>query len=86
MSQAQGSVKFDSFQAECCAPWLSEVLLNYADALQLCQQLKDKVSPIFQLLLNQDTPLVSNNSGLLTLEARAGPISFAPFTNLGSTK
>jgi len=43
MSQAQGNVKFDSYQAECPAPWLSEVLLHYSDALQLCQQLKDKI-------------------------------------------
>lgn len=43
MTQAQGDVRFDCFQMECCAPWLSEVLLHYADALQLCQQLKDKI-------------------------------------------
>jgi len=43
MTQAQGDVKFDSFQTDCCVPWLSEVLLHYSDALQLCQQLKDKI-------------------------------------------
>lgn len=37
-------MKFDSSQAECSVPWLNEVLVLFTVALQLCQQLKDKVS------------------------------------------
>lgn len=36
-------MKFDSCQAECSVPWLNEVLILFTVALQLCQQLKDKV-------------------------------------------
>jgi len=43
LSQAAGHVKFDTFQAECSVPWLNDVIVLYSDALQLCQQLKDKV-------------------------------------------
>ncbi|XP_022665902.1 protein rogdi-like [Varroa destructor] len=38
-----GQQKFDVLQAECSVPWLSEVLVLFTVALQLCQQLKDKV-------------------------------------------
>lgn len=37
-------MKFDSCQAEFSVPWLNEVLVLFTVALQLCQQLKDKVS------------------------------------------
>ncbi|XP_013774281.1 protein rogdi-like isoform X1 [Limulus polyphemus] len=40
----QGSMKFDVYQAESSVPWLSEVLVLFTVSLQLCQQLKDKVS------------------------------------------
>lgn len=36
-------MKFDSSHAECSVPWLNEVLVLFTVALQLCQQLKDKV-------------------------------------------
>lgn len=39
-------MKFDSCQAECSVPWLNEVLVLLTVALQLCQQLKDKVGLI----------------------------------------
>lgn len=39
----RGQMKFDSYQAECSVPWLNEVLVLFTVALQLCQQLKDKV-------------------------------------------
>lgn len=51
-------MKFDSCQAECSVPWLNEVLVLFTVALQLCQQLKDKVSinynswPSLNILLN----------------------------------
>jgi hypothetical protein len=48
LSQAQGSVKFDVFQAECTIPWLSKTILLYTDALQLCQELKDKITVFSQ--------------------------------------
>jgi len=48
LSQAQGHVKFDTFQAECSVPWLSEVIALFSDALQLCQQLKDKITVFLQ--------------------------------------
>ncbi|XP_026472168.1 protein rogdi-like [Ctenocephalides felis] len=38
-----GTVRFDSAQAECSVPWLNEVLVLFTVALQLCQQLKDKI-------------------------------------------
>ena len=37
-------MKFDSYQAECSVPWLNEILVLFTISLQLCQQLKDKVS------------------------------------------
>lgn len=39
----QGTMKFDSHQAECTVPWLNDVLVLLTIALQLCQQLHDKV-------------------------------------------
>ncbi|KAH9376564.1 hypothetical protein HPB48_008757 [Haemaphysalis longicornis] len=39
---SHGQPKFDVFQAEASVPWLSEVLVLFTIALQLCQQLKDK--------------------------------------------
>lgn len=44
LTNVQGTMKFDSSQAECSIPWLNEVLVLFTVALQLCQQLKDKVS------------------------------------------
>lgn len=44
LTNIQGTMKFDSCQAECSVPWLNEVLILFTVALQLCQQLKDKVS------------------------------------------
>jgi len=38
-----GVVKFDSNHAECSVPWLNEVLVLFTVALQLCQQIKDKI-------------------------------------------
>uniref|UniRef100_A0A182PK11 Protein rogdi n=1 Tax=Anopheles epiroticus TaxID=199890 RepID=A0A182PK11_9DIPT len=43
LTNFQGTMKFDSCQAECSVPWLNEVLVLFTVALQLCQQLKDKV-------------------------------------------
>lgn len=43
LTNIQGTMKFDSCQAECSVPWLNEVLVLFTVALQLCQQLKDKV-------------------------------------------
>lgn len=36
-------MKFEKKKAECSVPWLNEVLVLLTVALQLCQQLKDKV-------------------------------------------
>ncbi|XP_069703761.1 protein rogdi isoform X1 [Periplaneta americana] len=43
LSNVHGTMKFDSHQAECSIPWLNEVLVLFTVALQLCQQLKDKI-------------------------------------------
>ena len=43
LSNVHGIMKTDSHQAECSIPWLNEVLVLFTVALQLCQQLKDKV-------------------------------------------
>ncbi|RWS06365.1 protein rogdi-like protein [Dinothrombium tinctorium] len=43
-----GFTKFDIFQAETSVPWLSEVLVLFTVALQVCQQLKDKVAVFSQ--------------------------------------
>jgi hypothetical protein len=60
MSQTQGGVKFESFQAESCVPWLSDVLLHYTDAIQLCQQLKDKIMVFAQY---KDANLLGSRCG-----------------------
>lgn len=44
LTNIQGTMKFDSCQAEFSVPWLNEVLVLYTVGMQLCQQLKDKVS------------------------------------------
>lgn len=44
LTNNQGTMKFESTQAECSVPWLNEVLVLFTVALTLCQQLKDKVS------------------------------------------
>lgn len=43
LKNIQGTMKYDSCQAECSIPWLNEVLIVLTIALQLCQQLIDKV-------------------------------------------
>ncbi|PNF20513.1 Protein rogdi [Cryptotermes secundus] len=43
LSNVHGTMKFDSHQAECSIPWLNEVLVLFTVALQLSQQLKDKI-------------------------------------------
>uniref|UniRef100_A0A131XRV9 Putative leucine zipper n=1 Tax=Ixodes ricinus TaxID=34613 RepID=A0A131XRV9_IXORI len=45
---SHGQPKFDVFHAEASVPWLSEVLVLFTIALQLCQQLKDKVGVFYQ--------------------------------------
>uniref|UniRef100_T1GMS1 Protein rogdi n=1 Tax=Megaselia scalaris TaxID=36166 RepID=T1GMS1_MEGSC len=42
LTNIQGTMKFDSCQAEFSVPWLNEVLVLFTVGLQLCQQLKDK--------------------------------------------
>ena len=43
LTNQQGTMRFDSRQAETTVSWLNEVLLRFTNALKLCQQLKDKV-------------------------------------------
>jgi protein rogdi len=43
LTNNQGTMKFESTQAETSVPWLNEVLVLFTVALTLCQQLKDKV-------------------------------------------
>lgn len=43
LTNMHGTMKFDTYQAEASVPWLNEVLVLFTVALQLCQQLKDKV-------------------------------------------
>lgn len=43
LSNSHGAMKYDTYQAECTVPWLNEVLVLFTVALQLAQQLKDKV-------------------------------------------
>lgn len=44
LSNSHGAMKYDTYQAECTVPWLNEVLVLFTVALQLAQQLKDKVT------------------------------------------
>ena len=39
-------MRFDTCQAEASVNWLNEVLIMLTAGLQLCQQLKDKVSDL----------------------------------------
>ncbi|XP_014288766.1 protein rogdi [Halyomorpha halys] len=48
VSNIHGNMKFDSHQAEISVPWLNEVLVLFTVALQLCQQLKDKIGVFAQ--------------------------------------
>ncbi|XP_008486305.1 protein rogdi-like [Diaphorina citri] len=41
-------MKFEQYQAENSIPWLNEVLVLFTVALQLCQQLKDKINVFAQ--------------------------------------
>lgn len=43
LSNAAGTMKFESVQAECAVPWLSPVLVCFTTALHLAHQLRDKV-------------------------------------------
>jgi protein rogdi len=61
LTNIQGTMEFNSCQAECSVPWLNEVLVLFTVGLQLCQQLKDKVSgPMFyvELLKSEDEDYV----------------------------
>lgn len=51
LTNVQGTMKFDSFQADSSVPWLNEVLVFLTVSLQLCQQLKDKVK-VFLILIS----------------------------------
>ncbi|MCL4132610.1 UNVERIFIED_CONTAM: hypothetical protein GTU68_052258 [Idotea baltica] len=46
LSNAAGTVKFDSIQAECAVPWLNPVLVSFTTALHIAHQLRDKVSTV----------------------------------------
>ncbi|XP_047118878.1 protein rogdi [Schistocerca piceifrons] len=48
LTNVQGTMKFDTHQAECSIPWLNEALVLLTVALQLCQQLKDKIGVFSQ--------------------------------------
>lgn len=48
VSSFLGTMKFDSWQADCSVAWLDEVLALFTISLQHCQQLKDKVSVFAQ--------------------------------------
>ncbi|KAL5293012.1 ROGDI family protein [Megaselia abdita] len=48
LTNIQGTMKFDSCQAEFSVPWLNEVLVLFTVGMQLCQQLKDKISVFSQ--------------------------------------
>uniref|UniRef100_T1HP31 Uncharacterized protein n=1 Tax=Rhodnius prolixus TaxID=13249 RepID=T1HP31_RHOPR len=48
VSFVQGTMKFESHQAEASVPWLNDVLVLFTVALQLGQQLKDKISVFAQ--------------------------------------
>jgi len=52
LSNVHGTVKFDSYQFECSVPWINEVLVLFTVALQLCQQLKDKVNILLHMQTN----------------------------------
>ncbi|XP_077291623.1 rogdi atypical leucine zipper [Arctopsyche grandis] len=43
LSNVQGTMRFEFYQADCPVPWLNEVLWLLTSALQICQQLKDKI-------------------------------------------
>lgn len=45
---SQGNSNFDVMQAESYVPWLNEAIVLFSVGLQLCQQLKDKVSVFSQ--------------------------------------
>lgn len=46
LTNNHGTMKYDSTHAESSVPWLNEVLVYFTVAIQLCQQLKDKVCMI----------------------------------------
>nr|CAG4649555.1 EOG090X0AKT [Scapholeberis mucronata]SVE93784.1 EOG090X0AKT [Scapholeberis mucronata] len=62
LTQAGGTVKFETLQSESPVTWLNEVLVLLSVALHRAQQLRDKVSvflqyPIQNLSSDQSTPL-----------------------------
>ncbi|XP_075159965.1 rogdi atypical leucine zipper isoform X2 [Haematobia irritans] len=48
LTNVHGTMRFDSCQAEASINWLNEILFLLSAGLQLCQQLKDKIS-VFSL-------------------------------------
>jgi len=65
LTNVQGTMKFESCQAECSVPWLNDVLVLFTVALQLCQQLTDKVLVFAQYKdfhLNDDEEPASSES------------------------
>lgn len=50
VTSVHGAMKFDCHQTDTSVPWLNEVLVLFTVALQLCQQLKDKVSFILLIV------------------------------------
>jgi len=70
LSNSHGAMKYDTYQAECTVPWLNEVLVLFTVALQLAQQLKDKV--IIQLV---NMPICYNNLYFIfILDMRVYPV------------
>ncbi|KAL9903275.1 protein rogdi isoform X2 [Glossina fuscipes] len=63
LTNIQGTMRFDSCQAEASVNWLNEVLLFLTAGLQLCQQLKDKIS-VFSLY--KDFTVGSRSSSALS--------------------
>lgn len=51
LTNIQGTMTYESSTAECSVPWLNDVLVLFTVALQLCQQLKDKVNLILLICL-----------------------------------
>ncbi|XP_054273987.1 protein rogdi [Macrosteles quadrilineatus] len=43
VTSVHGTMKFDCHSTDASVPWLNEVLVLFTVALQLCQQLKDKI-------------------------------------------
>ncbi|XP_037806496.1 protein rogdi [Lucilia sericata] len=63
LTNIQGVMRFDTCQAEASVNWLNEVLIMLTAGLQLCQQLKDKIS-VFSLY--KDFKVGSRSSSALS--------------------